>query len=61
MPVPLRGAAGNNVNLEDVTIQVPVLVAANICGVSVGVLSQAETLADVVCTNDGTIALAENI
>jgi len=42
-----------NVALTDTTVQVPVNVAANICGVSVGVLAQATNLAGVDCTADG--------
>jgi hypothetical protein len=48
-----------NVALTDVNVQVPVVVAANVCGVAVGVLAQAENLGDVECTADG-VALADN-
>ena len=48
-----------NVYAEDVTVQVPIAVAANVCGVAVNVLSQAGNLGDVDCTAEG-VALAEN-
>jgi hypothetical protein len=48
-----------NVALTDVNVQVPVVVAANVCGVAVGVLAQAENLGDVECTAEG-VSLAEN-
>jgi hypothetical protein len=48
-----------NVALTDVNVQVPVTVAANVCGVAVGVLAQAENLGDVECTAEG-VSLAEN-
>jgi hypothetical protein len=48
-----------NVALTDVNVQVPVTVAANVCGVAVGVLAQAEDLGDVECTAEG-VSLAEN-
>ena len=47
-----------NVSLTDVNVQVPVNVAANVCGVSVGVLAQAPALGDVVCDAEG-VSLAE--
>ena len=55
-PVRQRGLI--NVNLSDVDAQVPVSVAATVCGVSVGVLSMAPSLSDVVCDTEG-VALAE--
>lgn len=50
-PVNQRGLV--NVALTDVSIQVPVTVAANVCGVAVGVLAQAESLGDVTCDTAG--------
>jgi hypothetical protein len=50
-PVTQQGLV--NVALTDVNVQVPVTVAANVCGVSVGVLAQAEDLGDVECTTEG--------
>jgi hypothetical protein len=38
-----------NLNLGDVTVQVPVAVAANICGVAVNLLAQVELEGDVTC------------
>jgi hypothetical protein len=38
-----------NLNLGDVTVQIPVAVAANICGVAVNVLAQVELEGDVTC------------
>lgn len=55
-PVNQRGLV--NVALTDVNVQVPVTVAANVCGVAVGVLAQAANLGDVDCTTDG-VALAQ--
>jgi hypothetical protein len=48
-----------NVAATDTTVQVPIGVAANVCGVAVNVLSRAANLGDVDCTADG-VALAEN-
>ena len=45
-----------NVALDGVNVQVPVTVAAAVCGVSVGVLSQAANFGDVDCT-----ALSESV
>jgi hypothetical protein len=56
-PVRQRGLV--NVALTDVNVQVPVVVAANVCGVAVGVLAQAEDLGDVECTAEG-VSLAGN-
>ncbi len=47
-----------NRGLTDVTMQVPVVVAASVCGVVVGVLAQAENVGDVVCATEG-VALAQ--
>jgi hypothetical protein len=55
-PVNQRGLV--NVALTDIDVQVPVNVAANVCGVAVGVLAQAETLGDVTCDTEG-VSLAE--
>ena len=55
-PVNQRGLV--NVALTDVNVQVPVTVAANVCGVAVGVLAQAANLGDVDCNTDG-VALAQ--
>ena len=57
-PVQQRGLV--NVALTDVNVQVPVTVAANVCGVAVGVLAQAETLGDVTCETEG-VSLADVI
>jgi hypothetical protein len=48
-----------NVNIEDVTVQIPVAVAANVCDVTVGVLVDTLTEAPSDC-QAGTIALAES-
>jgi hypothetical protein len=48
-----------NVALTDINAQVPVTVAASVCGVAVGVLAQAEDLGDVTCTAEG-VSLAQN-
>lgn len=48
-----------NANIQDVTVQIPVSVAANICGVAVGVLAQAIALGPTTC-DSGTIALADD-
>ena len=45
-----------NVNLEDVTVQVPVALAADLCDLNVGVLSRQERLGGATCT-----ATAESI
>jgi hypothetical protein len=55
-PVRQRGLV--NVALTDVNVQVPVTVAANVCGVAVGVLAQAANLGDVTCDTSG-VSLAE--
>lgn len=55
-PVNQRGLV--NVALTDVNVQVPVTVAANVCGVAVGVLAQASNLGDVACNTAG-VSLAE--
>ena len=48
-----------NVNIEDVTVQVPVAVAANVCDVTVGIL--VDTLAEAPSDCEaGSIALAES-
>jgi hypothetical protein len=48
-----------NVYAEDVNVQVPVGIAANVCGVAVNVLTRAANLGDVDCTVEG-VAVAEN-
>jgi hypothetical protein len=48
-----------NVAVTNTNIQVPIGIAANVCGVAVNVLSQVGNLGDVNCTADG-VALAEN-
>jgi hypothetical protein len=48
-----------NVNVENASVQVPVAVAANVCGVAVNVLTRAANLGDVECETEG-VALAEN-
>lgn len=55
-PVNQRGLV--NVALTDVSVQVPVTIAANVCGVAVGVLAQAESLGDVTCDTEG-VSLAD--
>ena len=60
-------AAPNNANqtglvnlaLQDTTVQVPIALAANICGVGVNILAAATNVSDVDCTATGT-AIAEN-
>lgn len=48
-----------NVNITDVTIQIPIGVAANICGVAVNVLTSALAQGPTSCQS-GTIALAND-
>jgi hypothetical protein len=48
-----------NVAITDTTVQVPVGVAANICGVAVNVLATAANVGDVDCTATG-VAIAEH-
>lgn len=48
-----------NVNAQDTTIQVPVAVAANICGVDVNVLASNIADAPVECTADG-VSIAQD-
>jgi hypothetical protein len=48
-----------NVAVENTTVQIPIAIAANVCGVAVQVLAQAEDLGDVTCTAEG-VSLAEN-
>jgi hypothetical protein len=48
-----------NVAITDTTVQVPVGVAANICGVAANVLATAVNVADVDCTATG-VAIAEH-
>jgi uncharacterized membrane protein len=48
-----------NLNIDDVTVQIPVTVAANICGVSVDVLTSGILNGPVDC-QAGTIALAND-
>jgi hypothetical protein len=48
-----------NLNIDDVTVQIPLSVAANICGVAVDVLASGIVQAPVDC-QAGTIALAED-
>jgi hypothetical protein len=57
---PVRQQGLVNVALTDVNVQVPVTVAANVCGVAVGVLTQAANLGDVTCDTSG-VSLAEVI
>lgn len=56
-PVRQRGLV--NVALTDVNVQVPVTVAANVCGVAVGVLAQTNNFGDITCTAEG-VSLANN-
>jgi len=46
-----------NVSATNTTVQVPVGIAANICGVAVNVLATATVLSDVTCTAEG-VAIA---
>jgi hypothetical protein len=48
-----------NVAITDAAVQVPVGIAANICGVAANVLSQAANIGDVDCTATG-VAVAEH-
>ena len=48
-----------NVAVTDTTVQVPIALAANICGVAVNVLATAANLGDVDCTATG-VAVAED-
>ena len=48
-----------NVYADDVTVQIPIAVAANVCGVAVNVLATAGNLGAVDCTAEG-VALAED-
>jgi hypothetical protein len=48
-----------NVNIQNVTVQIPVGVAANICDVAVSALAQAITMGPTQC-RAGTIALADD-
>lgn len=55
-PVRQRGLV--NVALTDTTVQVPVAIAANVCGVGIGVLSQVASFGDVDCRTEG-VSLAD--
>lgn len=64
MATPMTASAATqeglvNVNIEDVTVQIPVAVAANVCDVTVGVLVDTLTEAPSDC-EAGSIALAES-
>jgi len=48
-----------NVAITDTTVQVPIAVAANVCGVAVNVLATAGNLGDVECAAEG-VSIAEN-
>jgi hypothetical protein len=48
-----------NLALQDTNVQIPIGIAANVCGVAVNVLARAENLGDIECTAEG-ISLAEN-
>jgi hypothetical protein len=48
-----------NVAVTDTTVQVPIALAANICGVAVNILATAANLGDVDCTAEG-VAVAED-
>lgn len=48
-----------NLALQDTTVQLPISVAANVCGVALNVLAQATDVGDVDCTAEG-VTLAEN-
>jgi hypothetical protein len=50
---PVRQEGLVNVALTDITVQVPVGVAANICGVAVNLLVQETRTGDVDCTAEG--------
>ena len=47
-----------NISATDTVVQVPVGIAANVCGVAVNVLAQAGPQAPVTCTSEG-VALAD--
>ncbi|QNM82815.1 hypothetical protein H8M03_00090 [Sphingomonas sabuli] len=54
-------AALNNLNVP-VTVQVPVGVAANVCGVTANVLAQSKKTGDAACTaTSGSNALAQSV
>jgi hypothetical protein len=48
-----------NVFADDVTVLIPIAVAANVCGVAVNVLATAANTGDVDCTAEG-VAIAED-
>lgn len=48
-----------NVYAEDTTVQIPIGVAANVCGVSANVLARAANLGEIDCTAEG-VAVAED-
>jgi hypothetical protein len=48
-----------NVAITDTTVQVPIGIGANVCGVAVNVLATAANLGDIDCTATG-VATAEN-
>lgn len=48
-----------NVSVTDTTVQIPIGIAANVCGVAVNVLATAANFGDVDCTAEG-VAIAEN-
>lgn len=48
-----------NVFADDTTVQIPIAIAANVCGVAVNVLATAANLGDIDCTAEG-VALAED-
>lgn len=66
LATPALAAPNNNANqtglinlaVQDTTIQAPIGVAANLCGVAVNVLSAATNVSDVDCTADG-VSLAQ--
>lgn len=48
-----------NVNVTDVNVQIPIGIAANVCGVTANVLATAADLSEVECEAEG-VAFAEN-
>jgi hypothetical protein len=53
-PAPAQQTGLINVEVSNNTVQVPIAVAANVCGVQVGILAAALEQGDVVCDAEGT-------
>jgi hypothetical protein len=56
-PTKQRGLV--NVSITGTNVQVPIGIAANVCGVSANVLSDSTNLGEVICEAEG-VAIAEN-